>query len=88
MSGSPTKESSNFIQQKERKMKLKIVLEKGMDGYIVAYCPSLKGCVTQGRTEEEAIQNIKEAIELYLEPIDDDMLQFESNKREIREVAV
>lgn len=48
-------------------MKLKIVLEKGMDGYIVAYCPALKGCVTQGHTEEEAIENIKEAIELYLE---------------------
>ena len=48
-------------------MKFKIVLEKGMDGYIVAYCPALKGCVTQGRTEEEAIENIKEAIELYLE---------------------
>jgi len=48
-------------------MKLKIVLEKGMDGYIVAYCPALKGCVTQGRTEEEAINNLKEAIELYLE---------------------
>jgi predicted RNase H-like HicB family nuclease len=48
-------------------MKLKIVLEKGMDGYIVAHCPVLKGCVTQGRTEEEALNNIKEAIELYLE---------------------
>ena len=48
-------------------MKLKIVLEEGMDGYIVAYCPVLKGCVTQGRTEEEAIKNLKEAIELYLE---------------------
>ena len=48
-------------------MKLKIVLEKGMDGYIVAHCPALKGCVTQGRTEEEAIKNLKEAIELYLE---------------------
>ncbi|MDY6951206.1 MAG: type II toxin-antitoxin system HicB family antitoxin [Thermodesulfobacteriota bacterium] len=48
-------------------MKLKVVLEKGMDGYIVAYCPALKGCITQGRTEEEAIKNIKEAIELYLE---------------------
>lgn len=48
-------------------MKLKIVLEQGMDGYIVAYCPALKGCVTQGRTEEEAIDNLKEAIELYLE---------------------
>lgn len=49
-------------------MKFKIILEQGMDGYIIAYCPSLKGCVTQGRTEEEAIENIKEAIELYLEP--------------------
>ncbi len=48
-------------------MKLKIVLEKGMDGYITAYCPALKGCVTQGKTEEEATQNLKEAIELYLE---------------------
>lgn len=48
-------------------MKLKIVLEKGMDGYITAYCPALKGCVTQGRTEEEAVNNLKEAIELYLE---------------------
>jgi len=48
-------------------MKLKIVLEEGMDGYIVAHCPVLKGCVTQGRTEEEAIKNLKEAIELYLE---------------------
>ena len=48
-------------------MKLKIVLEKGMGGYIVAYCPALKGCVTQGLTEEEAITNLKEAIELYLE---------------------
>ena len=48
-------------------MKLKIVLEKRMDGYITAYCPALKGCVTQGRTEEEATNNLKEAIELYLE---------------------
>ncbi|MBN1663047.1 MAG: type II toxin-antitoxin system HicB family antitoxin [Deltaproteobacteria bacterium] len=48
-------------------MKLKIVLEQGMDGYIVARCPALKGCVTQGRSEEEALNNIREAIELYLE---------------------
>ncbi len=48
-------------------MKLKIILEEGMDGYIIAHCPALKSCVTQGRTEDEALQNIKEAIELYLE---------------------
>ena len=48
-------------------MKLKIVLERGEDGYIVVHCPSLKGCWSQGKTEKEAIYNIKEAIELYLE---------------------
>ena len=56
-------------------MNLKVVLEKGMDGYIVAYCPALKGCVTQGRTEEEAIKNIREAIELYLEADPQDIKQ-------------
>jgi predicted RNase H-like HicB family nuclease len=48
-------------------MKLKIVLTQGMYGYIVAHCLALKGCVVQGRTEEEALNNITEAIELYLE---------------------
>ena len=49
-------------------MKLKIVIEKGQDGYIVAHVPSLKGCWSQGKTEAEAIKNLKEAIGLYLEP--------------------
>lgn len=49
-------------------MDLKIVLEKGEDGYVVAHCPSLKGCWSQGKTEQEAIKNIREAIMLYLEP--------------------
>ncbi len=38
-----------------------------MDGYVTAYCPALKGCVTQGKTEEDAINNLREAIELYLD---------------------
>lgn len=49
-------------------MNLKVILEQGEDGYIVAHCPSLKGCWSQGKTEEEAISNIREAIELFLEP--------------------
>ena len=49
-------------------MNFKIVLEKGADGFVVAHCPALKGCWSQGRTDDEAIDNIKEAIELYLEP--------------------
>lgn len=68
-------------------MKLKIVLEQGMDGYIVAYCPALKGCVTQGRTEQEAIENLKEAIELYLE-VDPRDIVLPPDKYKVREVAV
>jgi predicted RNase H-like HicB family nuclease len=68
-------------------MKLKIVLEQGMDGYIVAHCPALKGCVTQGRTEEEALKNIKEAIELYLEADPQD-LKLPAGQYKIYELAL
>jgi predicted RNase H-like HicB family nuclease len=47
-------------------MEFTAIIEKDADGYF-AYLPSLKGCVSQGDTYEEVIQNIKEAIELYLE---------------------
>jgi predicted RNase H-like HicB family nuclease len=53
-------------------MELKVVLERGEDGFLVAHCPSLKSCWSQGRTREEALRNIREAIELYLEPEPDD----------------
>ncbi len=68
-------------------MKLKVVLEQGMDGFIVAFCPALKGCVTQGRTEQEAIANLKEAIELYLEADPHDLM-LPPDKYKICEVAV
>ena len=48
-------------------MKFIVTLSKGEDGYIIAECPSLPGCMTQGKTKEEALTNIKEAIELTLE---------------------
>lgn len=48
-------------------MELKIVLEKQEEGGYTAYVPALPGCISQGETEEEAIENIKEAIALYLE---------------------
>ncbi|MBE0415641.1 MAG: type II toxin-antitoxin system HicB family antitoxin [Dehalococcoidia bacterium] len=48
-------------------MKFIVTLERGEDGWIVAECPSIPGCVSQGRTEEEALENIKEAIALCLE---------------------
>ena len=48
-------------------MELLVVLKAGEDGYVVAECPALPGCVSQGRTREEALTNIREAIELCLE---------------------
>ena len=48
-------------------MKLKVIVEKGSDGYFVVHCPSLKSCWSQGKTREEALKNIREAIELFLE---------------------
>ena len=44
-----------------------IIMYPGEDGYWVAECPSLPGCISQGKTKEEAIANIREAIELYVE---------------------
>ncbi len=68
-------------------MKLKIVIENGMDGYITAYCPALKGCITQGKTEQEAIKNLKEAIELYLEADPMDIILPEG-KYKVSELAI
>ena len=47
-------------------MKVRVIIEPDEDVY-VAYCPELPGCVSYGKTEEEAHENIMEAIELYLE---------------------
>jgi predicted RNase H-like HicB family nuclease len=44
-----------------------VVLRAGTDGWIVAECPIIRGCISQGRTREEALENIQEAIELCLE---------------------
>ncbi len=47
-------------------MKFIVTLDEGEDGYIVVSCPALPGCHSQGRTKEEAVANIKEAIEGYI----------------------
>ena len=49
-------------------MNLKVIVERGADGYFVAHVPALKSCWSQGKTKEEALFNIREAIDLYLEP--------------------
>ena len=52
-------------------MTLKVLLEQGEDGWVVAHVPALRGCVSQGKTRDEALANIKEAIEGWLEVADD-----------------
>lgn len=51
-----------------------IILYKDEDGKWVAECPSLPGCVSQGETKQETITNIKEAIDLYLQVLEEDGL--------------
>lgn len=55
-------------------MKLKIILEPSEEGGYTALVPSLPGCISEGETKEEALKNIREAIELYLEPVEDDQI--------------
>jgi len=55
-------------------MKLKIILEPSEEGGFTVYVPSLPGCISEGDTEEEAKENIKEAIALYLEEVEDDAI--------------
>ena len=50
-------------------MKYRVHLEQDEDGAFVATCPSLPGCVSQGATRSEAIANIREAIDAYLESL-------------------
>jgi predicted RNase H-like HicB family nuclease len=53
-------------------MEYPVVIEQDHEvgGYVV-FCPTLKGCVSQGETEEEALDNIKDAIRTYLESVED-----------------
>lgn len=50
-------------------MKYRVLIEQDEDGIFVAEVPSLPGCVSQGRTRQEAIENAKEAITAYLESL-------------------
>ena len=45
----------------------KVIVYPGEDGFYVAECPSLPGCISQGGTKAEALENVREAVELYTE---------------------
>ena len=69
-------------------LNFKIILEKDEEGWIVATCPSLPGCVSQGKTEKQALKNIKEAIELHVKSLAEDGLPFRPQKKGKREVIL
>jgi predicted RNase H-like HicB family nuclease len=52
-------------------MKLKVILEPSDEGGYTIYVPSLPGCISEGDDIDDALANIQEAIELYLEPVDE-----------------
>jgi len=65
-----------------------VIVYSGEDGFWVAECPSLPGCVSQGKTREEAISNIKEAIHGYIAALEEDHLAVPEERFEALVVAV
>jgi predicted RNase H-like HicB family nuclease len=65
-----------------------VIIYPGEDNYWVAECPSLPGCLSQGETKEQAIANIKEAIDLYVNALEEDGLPVPAERFEALLVAV
>ena len=65
-----------------------VIIYPGEDGYWVAECPSLPGCISQGKTKEEAIVNIREAIQKYIAVLEEDHLPVPEEHFEAHVVAV
>ncbi|HPJ29974.1 MAG TPA: type II toxin-antitoxin system HicB family antitoxin [Methanothrix sp.] len=65
-----------------------VILYPGEDGFWVAECPSLHGCISQGRSRGEAIENIKEAIEAYTAALTEDGIPVPEDRLDAILVAV
>jgi predicted RNase H-like HicB family nuclease len=65
-----------------------VIIYPGEDGYWVAECPSLPGCISQGKSKQEALVNIKEAIEAYIAVLEEDNLPVPEEHFETMVVAV
>jgi len=65
-----------------------VLIYPGEDGYWVAECPSLRGCISQGANRVEAIRNIKEAIEGYILALQEDGLPVPEDKMDALLLAV
>ncbi len=67
-------------------MKIRVRLEPSEEGGYTVLAPALPGCISEGETREQALENIKEAIQLYLEPVEDDQTFYEGSEE--LEIAV
>ncbi len=65
-----------------------VLIYPGEDGYWVAECPSLPGCISEGQTREEAVKNIQEAIQGYIAALEEDGLAVPEERFEAILVAV
>lgn len=66
----------------------RVFMYKGEDGWWVVECPSLPGCISQGKTQEEALANIKEAMEGYILSLQDDGMAIPADETEAVVLAV
>ncbi len=67
-------------------MNIRVVMEPSDEGGYTVIVPALPGCISEGDTKDQALKNIREAIALYLDPVDDDII-FAPNAEQL-EVAV
>ncbi len=65
-----------------------VLIYRGEDGYWVAECPSLKGCISQGKTKDEVVKNIKEAIQGYVKALEEDNLPVPKEKFDSMIIAI
>ena len=62
-------------------MEIQIILEPQEEGGYTVFVPSLPGCISEGETMEECLTNIKEAIELWLEPDENELIAYKENAK-------
>lgn len=81
-----TIEMIEMIPHPEPLMQLRVLLEPSDDGGYTVSVPSLPGCISEGDSREDALTNIRAAIQLYLEPVEDDTAL--AGTAELVEIAV
>jgi len=83
-----TRDESYLLKKLWEQVMRQVIIYPGEDQHWVAECPSLPGCVSQGRTREEAISNIREAIQEYISALEEDQLPVPPDRFEAMLVAV